>query len=150
GLPLRELIVSYTSIGDAGMEVIGEMKVLRRLEVDGGSVTLPASMAGPEHLARFAGSMGLGTPSITDRGLRHLKDLTGLQVLRLGGNPITDDGLEHLAGLRDLRRLNLWGTDIGDAGLAHLRGLTAIQRLELGNTRVAGPGLAELKGMTRL
>ena len=58
----------------------------------------------------------------------HVKALTTLQWLDLGGTNITDIGLERLKGLTELRLLRLTGTKITDAGLVHLKGLTKSKR----------------------
>ena len=47
---------------------------------------------------------------MTDAGLEHLKGLTNLQWLDLGGiSWVTDAGLEHLKGLTNLQSLDLNG-----------------------------------------
>jgi WD40 repeat protein/Leucine-rich repeat (LRR) protein len=149
-LPLRKLVLSSTSVTDDGMEVIGGFRLLRYLEIDGAPMHLPAEMARPPQLAAFLRSTPVGWPSITDAGLRPLRSLLALEVLRLGGAGISDAGLVHLAGLRALQHLDLHGTNIGDAGLVHLSGLTDLRRLYLGNTAIKGPGLSDLKGLLRL
>jgi WD40 repeat protein/Leucine-rich repeat (LRR) protein len=149
-LPLRKLILSSTSITDAGMEVVGGFRLMRHLEIDGAPMHLPLEMARPEQLERFLKSTPIGWPSVTDEGVRHLRRLAALEVLRLSGSPITDAGLESLAGLRALRDLHLWGARIGDAGLAHLAGLTELRRLYLGGAPLSGSGLAALSGLQRL
>ena len=100
-------------------------------------------MATPQRLATFIQATRSVSPAITDQGLRHLKQLVWLQVLRLSGAPISDAGLEHLAGLGYLQQLHLSGTNISDAGLASLRRLTGLRRLSLGSTHIRGPGLVE-------
>jgi outer membrane protein assembly factor BamB len=68
---------------------------------------------------------------ITDVGLRHLQDLSHLEMLNLYGNQVTDSGLTHLQKLNRLRELNLSLLPITDAGLTHLESLHALERLEL-------------------
>ena len=58
---------------------------------------------------------------ITDAGLVHLKGLTNLQDLKLGGTKITDAGLVHLKGLTNLQELHLSDTQVTDAGLAAMQ-----------------------------
>ena len=52
---------------------------------------------------------------MTDAGLEHLKGLTQLHSLDLGGTKVTDAGLEHLKGLAQLESLELRGTKVTDA-----------------------------------
>ena len=56
--------------------------------------------------------------AISDQGLVHLKGLSRLRFLWLGGPAIGNAGMEaHLAGLTRLDDLNLSNTSVGDAGL---------------------------------
>jgi len=59
---------------------------------------------------------GLTLDDATDADLEHLKGLTGLQYLSLGGTQVTDGGLEHLSGLTALRWLELSDAQVTDAG----------------------------------
>src|SRR5262245_46803664 len=45
--------------------------------------------------------------SISDDGLKHLEELTGLEELNLGSTKITDKGMERLKNLKKLRSLYL-------------------------------------------
>ena len=62
---------------------------------------------------------------ITAAGLVHLKGMTWLHVLGLGGTHVTDAGLVHLKELANLQ--TLWlnylgnGTKVADAGVAELQ-----------------------------
>jgi serine/threonine protein kinase len=89
-------------------------------------------------------------PGVGNDGVRHLRGLTSLQVVRLGLPSITDDGLQNLAGLVNLKRLDLGGTRVTDAGLEHLAGLKKLQHLSLDQTAVHGKGLRALRGMKDL
>ena len=67
---------------------------------------------------------GLGIPNDakTDLGLKHyLAALETHTALNLVGWRITDAGLVHLKGLTDLQKLNLGGTEITAAGIADLQ-----------------------------
>jgi hypothetical protein len=87
---------------------------------------------------------GLRLREASDDDLAHLKGLTGLQTLYLGGTKVTDAGLVHLKGLTGLQTLDLWGTGVTDAGLAHLKGLTRLQSLNLEGTEVKDAGMEHL------
>lgn len=87
---------------------------------------------------------------ITDVGLGHLKDVRGLELLRLDGSEVTDVGLEAIQN-HDLMWLMLEGDcQVTDAGLAYLAGMEELIRLELPGAEVAGPGLAHLSKLSHL
>ena len=71
-----------------------------------------------------------------DAGLEHVRELTDLEELDLGGTQVTDAGLQHLRKLTRLGRLDLEGTQVTDAGLAHVNGLFSLRRLVLAETGV--------------
>jgi Leucine-rich repeat (LRR) protein/HEAT repeat protein len=100
--------------------------------------------------AKSAFRVVLENTKITDAGLTHLRALTGLQKLDLGGTSITDAGLIQLEGSNSLERLYLDRTHVTDAGLAHLSKLSKLRFLGLDNTRVTDRGLEHLKGLARL
>ena len=91
--------------------------------------------------------LNLDGAKVTDGGLAHLKELTALRSLGIGGyeSQITDAGLVHLKGLAKLRRLNLWRAEITDAGLEHLRGLTNLKVIMLIGTKVTDAGVTDLQ-----
>ena len=55
--------------------------------------------------------------------------MTSLKCVTIA-HKVTDAGLVHLKALTDLLQLNLGGTQLTDAGLAHLSGLTNLQYLD--------------------
>ena len=69
--------------------------------------------------------------NLSDRDLRHLRDMPYVQQLYLDGNPISDVGLEHVATLRQLRELSLSDTKVGNEGIQKLAGLLALESLVL-------------------
>jgi hypothetical protein len=75
-------------------------------------------------LPPVGGAFGLDLTqaSMTDAGLKELKDLKNLAALDLGGNTrVTDAGLRELKDLKNLTYLNLTGARVTDAGLKELR-----------------------------
>jgi internalin A len=82
--------------------------------------------------------------SVDDASLVHLKGLSDLKLLELGG------GLADLSGLTGLTELNLWETQVSDAGLAHLKGLANLTNLGLSGTQITDSGLTHLKGLPKL
>ncbi|MSR77457.1 MAG: hypothetical protein EXS63_04440 [Candidatus Omnitrophica bacterium] len=81
--------------------------------------------------------------SIRDQDLEHLKGLTNLTELYLGGTKVSNAGLEHLKGLRNLTVLWLNDTQVSDAGLAHLKGLTNLTWLNFYETQVSDAAIYE-------
>jgi len=60
--------------------------------------------------------------TVSDEGLRHLKELTKLHALAFSGaRQITDAGVVHLKGLESLKRLDLHGTGVTNAGERELQ-----------------------------
>jgi hypothetical protein len=57
-----------------------------------------------------------------------------LQYLQLSGTRVSNAGLAHLRNLTGLKVLWLYDTPISDAGLVHLRGLTGLRVLNLRST----------------
>jgi hypothetical protein len=110
------------------------------------------------------GNLALQDTSVTDAGLRHLRNMAKLRNLVIRefsqprghrGNPglaptISDAGLVHLGGLTQLWSLDLGGLPITDAGLAAIKDLPALMSLYLSRTEVKGTGLAQLKSLPRL
>ena len=73
----------------------------------------------------------IGSPNVTDAGLKVLEGCSELRGLDLRNSPqITEAGLKHVAGLTKLRVLTL-GKPVTDAGLKELAGLTEMQELYL-------------------
>ena len=134
------------------LDLVKEMSKLQELELAHTAVT----DAGLVHLKGLTNlqSLGIGGfgSKITDSGLVHLKGLTNLQTLNLFGCPkITDAGLVHLKGLTNLQTLGLYSIQITDAGLVHLKGLTKLRHLGLNNCwQITDAGLVYLKGLTKL
>jgi internalin A len=91
------------SITAAGMEQIGKLKRLRKLNLGGGPDT------------------GYTGVDVTDAELVHVEGLHGLGELSLYGRPVTDAGLRHLEGMTGLRELDLRRTYVTDAGVGRLQ-----------------------------
>lgn len=68
--------------------------------------------------------------TVTDAGLKVLKDRENLSILDLGGTSVTDAGLKELKNLKSLSTLSLWDTRVTDAGLKELNDLTVLNLCE--------------------
>jgi hypothetical protein len=91
-----------------------------------------------------------GRPEIRDADLMpHLEHLTDLRDLSLRGTSITNEGLRCLKNHHDLRSLDLASTKINEGDLDHLTGLR-LQRLSLSRTRASDAGLKSLQSMKSL
>lgn len=136
-------------------EALAHVGMLRRLEsLQLGYIWSDRVMsdAGMRHLKDLGGlqALVLTNAAIGDEGIAHLSRLTELRYLALDGTRVSDAGLAHLRSLTKLTSLTLAQTDVTDAGLAHLRGLHELQLLDLCGTKVSGRGLAHLADLPRL
>jgi Leucine-rich repeat (LRR) protein len=97
---------------------------------------------------------------VTDKGLKHLAELEGLQWLVLHSGYVTDAGLVNLSNLKSLTYLELHVLEISDTGLVHLAGLKNLKELYIYGSgykasgsvspRVTDEGLVHLSHLTRL
>lgn len=80
-----------------------------------------------EHMAALRGMPHLKTlhlryVPISDEGLKHIGDITGLEDLTITGSPkITDEGIGHLQKLAKLQRLCISETSVTNARLLELQ-----------------------------
>jgi Leucine-rich repeat (LRR) protein len=114
---LKELDLSNTRVGDAGLE-----GVLR---------------------SRNIKTLNLANAHVTDMGVMQLRGLKGLEVLRLSGTSISDRSVDTFAGLRSLVRLDLSRTAVGD-GIARIGGHALLAHMHLGDTNVGDAGVQGL------
>jgi len=98
----------------------------------------------------------LSSPDLADADLVHVKGLSGLESLFLGGTyagpcPLMGQGLINLQHMTKLRSLMLDFTSITDDHLAHLKSLNALETLSLHrNKQLNGEGLVHLKNLSSL
>jgi hypothetical protein len=98
------------------------------------------------HGFRFIGLaflVQLWESSVTDAGLRELRDLKHLRRLNLGGTKVTNAGLNRLSHLMGLRHLGLSGTKVTDEGLKVLGMFEHLESLDLSFTKITDTGLKE-------
>lgn len=88
--------------------------------------------------------------SIGDAGVAHLKDVSTLQRLSLGGTKVTDAGLKSVGTLTQLDELYVGNDTITDAGIAHLAKLTKLRKFFAYGKNVTGAAFAHLADMTEL
>lgn len=94
--------------------------------------------------------INLSDTAITDQGLQHLQEMTGLRGAALGWTRVSDTGMEYLANLRHLQALTLNNTHVSDVGMAHVARMAELEVLDLSATEVTDSGLAYIKNLTNL
>lgn len=92
---VAQLDLSLTSVTDAGLKPVSELKRLVRLD--------------------------LHQTKITDAGLASLKGLENLHYLNLYGTEVTDAGLEQIKALKNLESIYLWQSKVTDQGVKKLQ-----------------------------
>jgi len=172
---LKELSLQSTEISTIGLEQLGTVRSLERLDLGHtllGDNAMPmlASLTNlrvlrlPSTLVEGAGlsslkalpnlrEIDLGNAPISDEGMAQLAQVTGLESIVLRHTDLTDAGMVHFASLKNLKRLDLTSVDITEKGLAGLTTLTGLEDLDLSFTRFAEPGLeliTKLSGLKRL
>jgi serine/threonine protein kinase len=88
--------------------------------------------------------------SVTDAGLKNLRECRELTSVFIWSAPVTDTGAEHLSNLTKLRHLVFGATRLTDAGLRHFKGLTKLRALHVNDTKITNTGLAELKDLAHI
>ncbi len=149
GRPVVTVQFPNNPITDKDLEVLARFRHLQGAHI--GSPTL--TDAGLKVLEGFPDLQWLdlrNSQQLTEKGLKHLVGLAKLQYLDLGF-PVTDAGLKELAGLTQMQELEVGGgPQLTDAGLKHLVGMKKLRILSLAATGVTDAGLKELTGMSEL
>jgi len=165
GFP-RKLSSTESAPTDSDLRVLSTFVALERLEsltlrrspsdTRNGTIANNSAMLTDDGL-RYLGTLAsvkhldlYDQAAITDIGLGHLKGLTRLEVLNLGGSQVTDAGLVHLGAMPQLISLDLSNTQITDAGLSRLSGYGQLRRLNINDTQVTEAGLKHLAGVPKL
>ncbi|MBU1220822.1 hypothetical protein KKF34_08650 [Myxococcota bacterium] len=81
---------------------------------------------------------------ISDKGLIHIANMTGLKTLDVSNNRIGDEGMKYLGKLENLTSLNLSQTLVTDAGLVELKNLKSLYSISINDVNVTGQGLRHL------
>jgi len=145
-------IENVAEFDDGGMKRLEEITSLETLFIGRSGI----SDKGMRFLKGLSGLEALGLWSnsqLTDKGLEHIKDLGQLKALRIDNAQITDEGLEKLKESGMLRRLEFLSvnhTQVTDAGLEHLAGAGRLKELSLAGTRVGDGGLRYLAKLEKL
>lgn len=119
-LPRLKRLFIHTATPDAGLESVGRLSQLERLNYH----------------------------EVTDDGVRHLSRLSNLKRLRLFGLKLSDRSLLELARFKQLESLDISSDEITDAGLLHLEKLPALREFTLESyikSDVTADGMARLQ-----
>jgi hypothetical protein len=146
---LRELMMIASVMTDEGLASVSHDNGLQKLYCFKPKIT----DAGVKHLANLTGLKDLEllrVPELTDATLAHIAGQTNLEKITLSGTSITGSGLVHLAGMRKLRSLTISNEALNDAGLANLGKLTGLTQLYLGGGAYTDTGVAALANLTNL
>jgi len=135
---LAYLEITNTGITDADLRHLAGLPYLRDLRI--GNIN-------PRHAVPGA---VLPLNTITDAGLVHLRGLTKLGVLDLGGLPVTDEGLDVLKDLPNLGGLYLGRTKVRGTWLGRLKSLPGLAVVYLDGSAITDDGLSYLKGASNL
>ncbi|MGH2687211.1 MAG: leucine-rich repeat domain-containing protein, partial [Actinomycetota bacterium] len=147
GMPLLDLNLAGTAIGDDGVARLGVMHLLQTLDLWGTRISdRGLGVAGGLESLR---TLDLWGTRVTDAGLRHLTRLASLTRLYVPGPRVTAAGLAHIGRCRSLRALDLSGARVGD-GLAMLEGLQSLEVLYLWDSDVTDEGLWHLRRLPAL
>lgn len=134
---------------DAAVAAAGSLQRLYRLSI----AFTPVTNAGMDHLRQLTGleSLKLGNlDGTTVEGFKNIEGLTRLRELELESLPLTDTALSLLRRLTELQTLELEQIKLTDAGMAHLECLVKLRKLTLDSVPITSPALDHLRHMTHL
>ncbi len=127
-------------ITDKGLTYLGSLRNLRHLAISRIHFNDPKmnkeyyTDKGLAELAncRLLEELYIGSPGVTDEGMRYVAKLTNLKKLMLFGcENVTNEGLSHLAPLKSLKHLHITHSKITIGGLSHLNKIPALYKLVL-------------------
>ena len=101
---ITTVVLSHTNIQGPGVKHLNALPNLKRLFLNGSSVTDSAPF---DEMPRSLEVLNLDDTSAGDRGVSRLCDMPSLRVLRLEGTEVTDRGLFALLQLRSLSEIYL-------------------------------------------
>jgi len=116
---IRGVDVAATSFGDKEMQHLGQLPMLRELQ--------------------------LTATQVTDAGMSVLSRLPHVEELYVAKCNVSDIGLEHVATLSRLRAINIYGTKVTTAGLKFLMNLEHLEHLMVTDLRLSDAAVDLLK-----
>ncbi len=166
--------LNISGAGIEGLELLGNLRVLRMASVQMGSST------GWERLGRLSQveMLDLSLTNITEADVSSLVTMTGLKELNIGGNSLTDAALNQLAKLENLEVLRIQGnrqingsglkafvqskrqpglrglyasgTALTREGMSNVKKIGSLEVFEFASSQLSDQLLFELKGATNL
>jgi hypothetical protein len=95
--------------------------------------------------ARFAESMEARIRQPTDSDLRRLKDLPGLETLRVTSQFVTDNGIAELVSIKSLRRLEICAPLVSNSAVVQIAQMVDLADLNLVGTAMTPSGIGNLR-----
>lgn len=146
---LGTLNLRMTRITDAGLKSLAALTNLDGLDIvydafDDAGLENIAMLKKLKHLQAFT------TGKVGDKGLLHLRGLTGLEHVSINAADATDAGLAFVDNLDKLEVLDLLDTPVGDAGLKHIVKATRLKWLRIGDAGITLEGWRTLLPLARL
>ncbi|MCB1235691.1 MAG: SUMF1/EgtB/PvdO family nonheme iron enzyme, partial [Verrucomicrobiae bacterium] len=130
---------------------LGALAGLRELDL-GGTAAGDADAAGISGIPRLS-RLAIGSPNLTDAGLREIAKLFSVEYLTIDDSRATDAGLAALGRVNRLKNLAIRGDAIAGTGLGPICGLPELNDLRLmcpGLTDVAFEHLSRAKSLRKL
>lgn len=165
--------LSYSTLNDEDLAVIGSMKNLESIDLDACQINglkglstiakLPKlkSLAIGEggvddaevaviNQSKSIRELSLYAHSLSDKGLKHIGEMTELTTLKLQGSPeylynVTDAGVAHLTKLTKLEHLDLSRIEVTDACIDSIAKLSSLKVVVLGDTKITKAGRDKLQ-----
>ena len=147
---LEELDLTGSDLDDAGLAVLGQMRQMRVLSLDG---SIGITDRGVGNLAGLQAlrTLSIGPADIGDAGAAAVAHLAVLETLWLGANQLTSTGLAHLSRLTGLNQLGIDCPRSGANSLKYLERLVNLRHLTLARLEGAQPSdLAFLRNLPAL
>ncbi len=144
---ITELDLSDSNANDQTLTLVGQFSNLDTLNLTGTRITSD----GLRHLRGLARMtlIKLSIDQLTDDNVRVLNEIG---ILHAVSDPIMTpvDGVERPGSPADVRSLTFWGSRLTDAGLQEFSRFENVIYVDLRNTSISDAGLDALSQMTRL
>ena len=129
-------------------------KLLRRIthvNADSPDDSLISALASCDTVREmFLGHFSDDGCSISDAGMRYLREFHHLVVLFIYAPQVTDAGIAHLSHCVELRHLGIRSPHVTDDALKHLSAMHHLKTLELVDCKIEGSGLQFLRQLTKV
>jgi hypothetical protein len=147
---LSALILSQTDAGDVAMGGIVRLNKLRELHIGSPSLSDAGVRKSCEMVSLTDLLLTGDAVNVTDAGLTDLWRLVNLRSLTIDAPQISGKGLTSLAEMPKLTRLQLGGKGVGDAAFRHAAQSTSLTNLFVGSWSDGGPSALTDAGLQEL